>query len=221
MCPDMSYHSAVPTNSGNATVVRRLLSPAQAATRQKLIEAALALAAEGGYDSAGVREVAARAGVSPATAYQQFGSKDELLVASLFALGDRSTLTVRARRPRGADPAARIIGVFRRIMREVAGKPLLYAAVYRAYVARAAALPLDAYTAFGPEQSAWIADTLRAGDRAGLADADLDAAAGILGCLFQGAMVNVAIGKDVAGALGVLEDAARRLLAPVTNEGHA
>jgi AcrR family transcriptional regulator len=196
-----------------------VLSPAQAVTRQKLVDAALALAAEGGYDATGVREVAARAGVSPATAYQQFGSKDELLVAALFALGDRSTLTVRARRPRGADPAARIVGVFRRIMREVAAKPALYAALYRAYVAGAATLPLDAYTAFGPEQSAWIADTLRAGDRAGLADADLDDAAAILGCLFQGAMVNVAAGKDVGGVLRVLEDAARRLLASPTQEG--
>lgn len=202
-------------------VVRRVLSPAQAATRQKLVEAALALATEGGYDAAGVREVAARAGVSPATAYQQFGSKDELLVAALFALGDRSTLTVRVRKPRGADPAARIIGMFRRIMREVAAKPLLYAALYRAYVAGAAALPLDAYTAFGPEQNVWIADTLRAGDRAGLADADLDAAAAILGCLFQGAMVNVTTGKDVGGVLRVLEDAARRLLASPAQEGRS
>lgn len=206
----------------NATVVRRVLSPAQAATRQKLIDAALTQATEGGYDAAGVREVAARAGVSPATAYQQFRSKDELLVASLFALGDRSTLSVRGRRPRGADPAARIVGVFRAIMREVAAAPGLYAALYRAYVAEAAALaPLDRYTAFGPGRSTWIADTLRAGDPAGLGDDDLDAAAAILGCLFQGAMVNAAIGKDVDDVLQVLEDAARRLLTPSAQEGNA
>jgi AcrR family transcriptional regulator len=211
----------VPPAPQNTTVVPRVLSPALAATRQKLVEAALALASEGGYDAAGVREVAARAGVSPATAYQQFGSKDELLVATLFALGDRSTLTVRTLKPRGADPAARIIGVFRRIMREVAAKPRLYAALYRAYVAAAATLPLDAYTAFGPEQNGWIADTLRAGDRGGLAEADLDSTAAVLGCLFQGAMVNVATGKDVGGVLHVLEDAARRLLAHPVQEGPA
>ncbi|HVK26294.1 MAG TPA: TetR/AcrR family transcriptional regulator [Actinokineospora sp.] len=194
-------------------VVQRVLSPARAATRDRLIEAAIALATEGGYDAVGIRAVAAAAEVSVPTAYQHVSSKDELLVEALMTLGTRSTEALRRRKPRGNGPADRISRVFANILREAAQKPLLYRALYRAYVASGAELAAaDGQVGYGPERAAWIGETLRAGDLGGHPVEDLDAAAGVLSCLFLGAMVGIATGRDPADVTGVLNDAVRRIL---------
>ena len=62
---------------------RRQLNDRQAATVQRLLDAGLAQLAEVGPESLTVRQVAERAGVSPATAYTYFSSKNHLL-AELF-----------------------------------------------------------------------------------------------------------------------------------------
>ena len=194
-------------------VVQAVLSPARAATRARLVESAIALATEGGYDAVGIRQVAAHAGVSVPTAYQHVSSRDQLLLEALMALGDRSTEGVRRRPPRGETPAARLNDVFARILRQAAAKPLLYQALYRGYVASAPALTgVEGRIGFGPEQARWIGETLRAGDTGGRDDEEVAAVARILSSLFLGAMVGVAAGRDVREATAVLEDATRRLL---------
>ncbi|MDP9822290.1 TetR/AcrR family transcriptional regulator [Nocardioides massiliensis] len=191
-----------------------LLSPARAATREKLIEAALELATEGGYDAVGIRPVAARAGVSVPTVYQHVSSKDQLLVEALMTLGVRSTEGVRQRPPADASPADRLVRVFQRIMKAAAAKPLLYAALYRAYAASGSLVGAEGVVGFGPEQAGWIGETLRAGDHEGYTDEELDAAARILSMQFLGAMVGVAAGRPVPDALAVLDEATHRLLPP-------
>lgn len=62
---------------------RRELNERQVATVQRLLDAGLAQLAEVGPESLTVRQVAVRAGVSPATAYTYFSSKNHLL-AELF-----------------------------------------------------------------------------------------------------------------------------------------
>ncbi len=68
----------VPTES-----TRRHLSSRQAATVQRLSEAALEELRDHGYDGLTVRNVARRAGVAPATAYTYFASREHL-VTELF-----------------------------------------------------------------------------------------------------------------------------------------
>jgi AcrR family transcriptional regulator len=51
--------------------------------RARVIQAALTLASEGGYDAVQMRDVSARAEVAMGTIYRYFSSKDELLVAGL------------------------------------------------------------------------------------------------------------------------------------------
>lgn len=62
---------------------RRQLNERQAATVQRLLDAGLAQLADVGPEALTVRQVAERAGVSPATAYTYFSSKNHLL-AELF-----------------------------------------------------------------------------------------------------------------------------------------
>ena len=58
------------------------LTAAQAARRERVVRAALELAAEGGYDAVQMRDVASRSEVALGTIYRYFSSKDHLLAAS-------------------------------------------------------------------------------------------------------------------------------------------
>ena len=59
-------------------------SPAvKQARRQRVIDAAMALGLEGGYEAVQMRDVAARADVAMGTVYRYFTSKDHLLAATL------------------------------------------------------------------------------------------------------------------------------------------
>lgn len=58
---------------------RRLLTPKQADTVQRLTEAGVEEVRENGYEGLSIRDVARRAGVAAATAYTYFSSKDHLL----------------------------------------------------------------------------------------------------------------------------------------------
>jgi len=55
------------------------LTPRAQQTRAAIVEAALALFRERGYEATTMREIAARAGVSTGNAYYYFGSKEELI----------------------------------------------------------------------------------------------------------------------------------------------
>lgn len=115
-------------------VMTRPLSKTKAATRRKLIEAASVLATEGGYEAVGMREVAAAAGMSPATVYQYYGSKDHLLVDVLVELDRESTDALDHRRLPDGSPADRVVTVLRRAIRRMERAPGLYSAVMRAYI---------------------------------------------------------------------------------------
>ncbi len=66
-----------------APATRRELTPRQLATFTALLDAALDLIREDGYDTLTVRLVATRAGVTHTTAYAYFSSKEQL-VATVF-----------------------------------------------------------------------------------------------------------------------------------------
>jgi AcrR family transcriptional regulator len=109
--------------AGEAT--RRRLTERQAATVQRLTEALIDELDEAGYDGLTVRNVARRAGVSPATAYTYFTSKAHL-VAEVFwrrlvALPDTPAAP-------GQPAAARVAAVVRDVSVMVAGEPRLAAA---------------------------------------------------------------------------------------------
>jgi AcrR family transcriptional regulator len=63
--------------------VERELRRSQVERRHRVIEAAMALGAEGGYEAVQMRDVAAKADVALGTVYRYFESKDHLLAAAL------------------------------------------------------------------------------------------------------------------------------------------
>jgi len=156
-----------------------LLTPNQQATRQALVDVAIELATEGGYDAVAMPEVARRAGMSTAKAYQHIGTKDQLLVEALLSLGQRSTEDVERHQNTGDTPAERLRWEVARIMKAVAERPLLYRALYRAYVTNGPAFEGDNAIVLGPHQAAWISRALTGGATAGYTKKDLDAAARI------------------------------------------
>jgi AcrR family transcriptional regulator len=117
-----------------AEVVIRPLSPTQAATRRRLLDAARDLATVGGYEAVGMRNVAAHAGVSAPTAYLYFSSKDHLLVDVLVDLVGHTTETLSTRPRRGRSPVERAVATLRRAVQNVERAPNLYIAMTRAYI---------------------------------------------------------------------------------------
>src|SRR5215471_10863916 len=110
------------------------LTPVQRQRRQRILDAAVALAAEGGYDAVQMREVALRADVALGTLYRYFSSKEHLLVSALASevAGIRERLAERP--PRGADDAERVMDVIRRSMRSLQRQPDVIAAMLKSLI---------------------------------------------------------------------------------------
>jgi AcrR family transcriptional regulator len=94
-----------PSAARAAEATRRRLTPKQAAVVDRLVAAAADEARERGYEGTTVRSAAKRAGLSPATAYTYFASKDHLLAEVLWRRMDALPGVVHAP---GADPLDRV-----------------------------------------------------------------------------------------------------------------
>src|SRR5205823_13844470 len=87
------------------------LTERQAARRDWIVQAAMELAAEGGYDAVQMREVSARANVALGTLYRYFSSKDQLIVAVMGHWAKELQAQIAARPPSGAMLADRVTDV--------------------------------------------------------------------------------------------------------------
>jgi AcrR family transcriptional regulator len=108
-----------------STAPRRALNPRQAKTVERLLAAGEEELRAVGHQAMTIRTVADRAGVSTATAYTYFASKDHLF-AELFhgyLVDDRGFA------PRGRTPVRRVQSVTRRLAERLAAAPALAAAV--------------------------------------------------------------------------------------------
>jgi AcrR family transcriptional regulator len=99
------------------------LTANQAARRERVIEAAMDLAGEGGYDAVQMRDVAARAQVALGTIYRYFSSKDHLLAACQLELWRDTVERFGQRPPDGPDPSERVVTFLRRSMRAAEREP--------------------------------------------------------------------------------------------------
>jgi AcrR family transcriptional regulator len=103
-----------------------------AARRRRLIEAAVALAEEGGYDAVQMRDVAARAQVALGTLYRHYSSKDQLLLAALADQAGELRTRLAQRPPRGDAPGDRVADVLVRATRALTREPAVTAAMVTA-----------------------------------------------------------------------------------------
>ncbi len=103
----------------------KTLTEKQEARRQRVIEAATAAAARGGYDAVQMRDVAAEANVALGTLYRYFSSKDQLLVAVLSQWARELQQQLATRPPKGATPADRVVEVLHRAVSALESAPEL------------------------------------------------------------------------------------------------
>ena len=116
----------------------RQLTPVQSQRRQRILDAAVGLAGEGGYDSVQMREVAVRADVALGTLYRYFVSKEHLLVSALadHVTDLRGRLVERP--PRGDDAADRVMDVIRRVTRALQRDPNVISAMLKSLISSGA-----------------------------------------------------------------------------------
>jgi AcrR family transcriptional regulator len=178
-----------------------------AARRRRLIEAAVGLAEEGGYDAVQMRDVAARAEVALGTLYRHYSSKDQLLLAAMAAQADTLRTRLELRPPRGDTPAARVAEGLRRACTALERQPRVTSAMVTAMSStdgEAAPLKHSVQTSLRRMIADGIGD-----DR----DADLDAIVDVLGHVWFAALAFWVGGMSKPGAMADdLERAAHLLL---------
>jgi AcrR family transcriptional regulator len=103
-----------------------------AARRRRLLEAAVELASEGGYDAVQMRDVAARAQVALGTLYRHYSSKDQLLLAALADQAGTLRTRLALRPAQGDRPGERVADVLRRATRALTRDPSITAAMVTA-----------------------------------------------------------------------------------------
>jgi AcrR family transcriptional regulator len=111
-------------------MLARPLTRAQQARRQRVIDAAMALGLDGGYDAVQMRDVAAQADVAMGTVYRYFTSKDHLLAATLVYWVEQLAVRIEQHPPQGDQPADRVLEVLDRALRAMGRQPRLVAAVF-------------------------------------------------------------------------------------------
>jgi TetR/AcrR family transcriptional regulator, cholesterol catabolism regulator len=205
--PDL-LHGGDPNVGAVATTPEpETLTANQAARRERVLEAAMQLAADGGYDAVQMRSVASTANVALGTIYRYFTSKDHLLAAALVSWATDLQHRIEQRPPRGDTLDERVVDVLRRATRAIERNPQLAAAMVTAITS-----PDPAVQSCQREMSAVLAAVISAP----LADApaDLrDGAVRVLSHVWFSALVGWVNGWGNVGDVGdELETAARLLL---------
>ncbi|WP_166741802.1 TetR family transcriptional regulator [Cumulibacter soli] len=96
---------------------------AQAMRIERVLRAAIDLAAEGGYEAVQMREVARRAGIAMATLYRYYPSKEELIRGAILSELGSLRADLRRRPARQDSPAGRTGEVFARGFRAMLRNP--------------------------------------------------------------------------------------------------
>lgn len=194
-----------------ADITVESLTEAQAARRQRVLDAAMALGAEGGYDAVQMRAVAGRAEVALGTIYRYFSSKDHLLAATMIDWSADLEQQLQRLPPEGATVSDRVVDVVRRATRAMEATPRLAAALVTAVSAHdpaAAACERDITATIKRVLAVPMED---------LDDDDRERTVQVLAHVWNSALLRWVNGSDrpaadVASVGADLEDAARLLL---------
>lgn len=183
-------------------------SAQQAERRDRVVAAAMALAAKGGYEAVQMRAVSQEADVALGTIYRYFSSKDQLLLAGLEKLAREMHEQVVKRPPQGDTAHERVSEVFRRSCALLEAEPLMAHAMVTAL---STSDKSSAEHSSGVQQqlSAMIADAVD-----GESIEDIDGVVHVLGQVWFSSMLAWVGGRSEDGAMAAdLELASRLLLA--------
>ena len=134
-CPISDKLEHVPVNTAVAPSAEDLqLTGAQWKRRRRIVDSAIALAAQGGYEAVQMREVAASAGVALGTLYRYFSSKEHLLVVAMGEQVAGLRQRFQERPPRGSTAAERVMDVIRRATRALQRQPMVTAALLKSVI---------------------------------------------------------------------------------------
>ncbi|PPT27665.1 TetR/AcrR family transcriptional regulator [Xanthomonas arboricola] len=164
-----------------------LMEERLAGNRERILHAARALIAEGGYRNAPVTAVAAAAGVSTGQIYRHFPSKAELFVEVLNAAVQREMTILRAITTTRASAAERLrnaIATF--VRRALAGPALAYAFIAEPVESEVDAERIRGRRLFGEVFRQLLAEGVAAGE---FPSQSLDAAAACIVGAFTEALV--------------------------------
>lgn len=186
----------------------RPLTLRQAERRGRVLDAAVGLAATGGYEAVQMRDVATSADVAMGTIYRYFESKDHLLAAALVEQARGIREQIANRRLRGADPLERVVRVLRRTGETIEQQPQLFAAFMTAITSSDPAV-----SACQQEMMDTLSDVLHAAME-GLDQETRDNAVRVLMHVWFSSLVGWVNGwQNVTSVAEELEVAARTLLA--------
>ncbi len=104
----------------------------QAGRRARVLQVAMSLASQGGYDAVQMRDVAAQSEVAIGTVYRYFSSKDVLLISGLASWSEYSLDQLRSMPMRGETPADRLANALETTARWSDGEPRLMKAMMTA-----------------------------------------------------------------------------------------
>ena len=104
----------------------------KAARRSRVIEVAMRMAHEGGYEAVHMRDVAEQADVSLGTIYRYFHGKDDLLLAGLVGWVSLLRRRIESESGVGASAAERLSGVLTEAAVAAEGAPVLMGALITA-----------------------------------------------------------------------------------------
>jgi len=102
------------------------------ARRDKILDVAVALAEEGGFENVRQRDVAARAGVALGTLYKSFRSKEDILSAALDREAEVLERRLEDKPTTGDTSTERVASLFSMMTRGLCKKPKYARAVLRA-----------------------------------------------------------------------------------------
>jgi AcrR family transcriptional regulator len=100
--------------------------------RDRILDVAINLAEEGGFDNVRQRDVAEQAGVALGTLYKAFRTKEDLLSAALERQTQLLELRMASRPAKGNTPVERVGSFFLTVTRALCRKPRYARAVLRA-----------------------------------------------------------------------------------------
>ena len=184
---------------------------------QRIVETAVELAEEGGFDAVRLRDVAAHAGVAMGTLYRRFRSKEDLLLAALEQQVGQLRDRVTERPPEGATARERTVAFFQIVTRALCRRPNLTRALIRALATGEPELS-QRVTAFHDDLLELIARAIRGAEAVESTPAELEMANILQGVWFASLIGWTGGVHDQATVIEQTRRAAELLLrAPATN----